>query len=411
MKYGLIGMPLGHSWSPEIHDLLIHEPYEKKELKEEELADFLKKREFSGINVTIPYKQAVIPYLDEMDDQAERIGAVNCIVNHNGVLKGYNTDCIGFSDMMKANRMPVGRCAVLGSGGASKAVKTALEDLGAEPVIVSRHPSGPQISYDELYERESGFVLLVNATPVGMYPHIDQVPADLSRFTGLQGVVDIIANPLRTRLQFDAQCRHIRYLGGFEMLVRQAAAADELFTGQKVSEAAVQHCMHVLYEKRRSIILIGMPTSGKTSIGSVLAERSGRRFIDMDEELVKRLGMPISDCFEKYGEAYFRREESRLAEELSTGGNLVVSTGGGIIKNRDNMRCLSASGLVVWIRRKMEDLFPSADRPLSSSREAVRKLYEERKDLYALYSDMTIENNGTVEEAAEKIMHMTGEEK
>lgn len=411
MKYGLIGMPLGHSWSPEIHALLIHESYVKKELREEELADFLKAKDFAGINVTIPYKQAVIPYLDEVDQRASRIGAVNCIVNRDGKLIGYNTDCIGFYDMMRANHMPLGRAAVLGSGGASKAVKAALEELGCDPVTVSRTPHGDMISYDELYARESEFTLLVNATPVGMSPEIDACLVDLEQLKHLKGVVDIIANPLKTRLQFEAACRGIPVLGGFEMLVRQAAAADELFTDRKVSEAAVQHCMASLYHSRRSIVLIGMPTSGKTTIGKALAEGCDRTLIDMDSELEKRMGMPIRECFAAKGEAYFRQAESRLAAELAVGGPYVISTGGGIIKNRDNMRRLSAGGYVIWIDRDLNQLFPSFDRPLSSSQEAVQKLYEERKDLYERYSDGKIENNGTIEEAVHSIMKLTGEQR
>lgn len=409
MKYGLIGCPLGHSWSPEIHDLLIHEPYEKKELQEDELEGFLKERNFQGINVTIPYKEKVMPYLDAISPEAERIGAVNCIVNRDGKLYGYNTDCRGFADMMKAHHMPIGKTAVLGSGGAAKAVETALLDLGSEPVIVSRHPHGSMISYNALYEKADTFAVLVNATPVGMFPKIDAVPVDLYRFHHLQGVVDVVANPLRTKLQFEAKLQEIPVLGGFEMLVRQAAAADELFTGNKVSEKQIHACMNALYRERRSIVLIGMPTCGKTTLGKELAAATGRDFIDMDEELTKRFGMSIADCFLKYGEAYFRQKESELARELSAGGHKVISTGGGIIKNRENMRCLSAGGIVVWIQRDPGRLYASSDRPLSSDREALMKLYEERKELYRKYSDISIDNNGSVKEALHRIIAKTGE--
>jgi shikimate dehydrogenase len=409
MKYGLIGYPLGHSWSPEIHGLLIHAEYEKKELREEELDAFFTAKDFKGINVTIPYKQTVIKYLDELSPEAARIGAVNCIVNENGRLHGYNTDCLGFAAMLKAHDIPLGKAAVLGSGGAARAVKTALADLGADPVIVSRHPSEGMLSYEQMYEQEKQFVLLVNATPVGMFPEIDRSPADLKQFTHLQAVVDVVANPLRTKLQFEAQGRNLLTCGGFEMLVRQAAAADELFTGEPVGEEQIEECMRQLYLDRRSVILIGMPTSGKTTLGRLLAEQTGRNFIDMDEVLSERLGMSIADCFLRYGEEYFRRMESQLAREQSVGGRKVISTGGGVIKNEDNMRWLSAGGQVIWIQRDQQLLYPSADRPLSSDREAVMKLYEERKKLYERYSDAAVENNGTPEEAVNQIMKITGD--
>lgn len=411
MKLGLIGTPLGHSWSPEIHGLLIHEPYTKWDLPEDQLDDFMHAKDFDGINVTIPYKQKVIPYLDEMDPAAEAIGAVNCIVNNGGRLKGYNTDYAGFKDMLVRHGIPVSGSvtAVLGSGGASRAVRQAVQDLGGTPVIVSRHPKENQIGYDELYETEEKFSLLVNATPVGMFPKCDDMPVRLEKFAHLRAVVDIVANPLRTRLQFAAGKQGLKYLGGFEMLVRQAAAADAYFTGKHVSEEDIERCMHTLCRERQSAVLIGMPTSGKSTLAAMYAEKTGRELVEMDDVIEQKLGTSIAACFQEKGEAYFRRIETETAAALRSGGRKIISCGGGIIKNEENMRFLGENGQIIWIRRDPQNLFPTDSRPLASDREALKKLYAERKDLYALYSDCTVDNNGTLEEALDELLKVTGE--
>lgn len=412
MQYGLIGNPLGHSWSPEIHQLLASLPYEKKELPEEELADFLRKRDFDGINVTIPYKEKVIGFLDELDEGAHTIGAVNCIVNKNGILKGYNTDLSGFVKMLEVNGIsPAGKqVAVLGSGGAAKAASYGIEMMGGKPVIVSRHPGRAMISYAELYERAAEFAMIVNATPVGMKPDSDSCPVDICAFDHLEAVVDIVANPLRTRLLFEAKMQGIPCCGGFEMLVRQAAAADELFTGKVVEEETIQMCMRRLLKARRNIVLIGMPTSGKTTLAEMIASHTGRPLLEMDEVLVDRLGMSIKECFAQYGEGYFRNMETELARDLRAKEGIVISTGGGIIKNEENMRYLSENGIVIAIDRNPSLLYPTDSRPLSSTVDAVKVLYEERKYLYDKYSDAVVDNNGSLKDTFNEIMKMTGEE-
>lgn len=412
MQYGLIGNPLGHSWSPEIHQLLASLPYEKKELPEEELADFLRKRDFDGINVTIPYKEKVIGFLDELDEGARTIGAVNCIVNKNGILKGYNTDLSGFVKMLEVNGIsPAGKqVAVLGSGGAAKAACYGIEMMGGKPFIVSRHPGRAMISYAQLYERAAEFAMIVNATPVGMKPDSDSCPVDICAFDHLEAVVDIVANPLRTRLLFEAKMQGIPCCGGFEMLVRQAAAADELFTGKVVEEETIQMCMRMLLKARRNIVLIGMPTSGKTTLAEMIASHTGRPLLEMDEVLVDRLGMSIKECFAQYGEGYFRNMETELARDLRAKEGIVISTGGGIIKNEENMRYLSENGIVIAIDRNPSLLYPTDSRPLSSTVDAVKVLYEERKYLYDKYSDAVVDNNGSLKDTFNEIMKMTGEE-
>ena len=411
MKLGLIGYPLGHSWSRAIHAYFLKEDcYRNYELKEEALEPFLKNTDLSGFNVTIPYKQKVMPCLDEIEETARIIGAVNTVVKKDGILTGYNTDYIGFLNMLKENgiRTEGRRFAVLGDGGASKAVQAALRCLSADYDIVRRSPKEGTITFEEMYEREAVYQGIINATPVGMSPKDSETPVDIRRFSNLESVVDVVANPLRTRLLFEAKLAGLKTCGGFEMLVRQALAADEYFLGKKMDEGMVKPCMDALLKERRNIVLIGMPTCGKSTIAKHIAMKSGRELIDMDQIIEARLGTSIRDCFEKRGEAYFRTMESSLSEEISAQG-AVVSCGGGVVKNEANMRALSRNGLIFWIDRSVENLFASDDRPLSSRREDLERLYEERRFLYRQYSDYRIDNNGTLEEAANAIFSILGE--
>ena len=410
MKLGLIGNPLGHSWSPAIHRCLIQEDYSLFPLEQEELVPFLQKRKFDGINVTIPYKEQVIPYLDELDEKAERIGAVNCIVNHNARLKGFNTDCEGFREMLEENGVPVrnSRIAILGSGGASKAVKEALLELGGSPVTVSRKAGKDRITYEQLYAEEKEFSILVNATPVGMSPDIDRVPVDLSVFTDLRYVVDIIANPLCTKLCFEAKKRGIPYLGGFEMLVRQALVADRYFTGKPLAADLCRPCMQKLLQERKNIVLIGMPTSGKSTIAALLHERTGRKVIEMDEEIVERIGMSISEYFAEHDESCFRQIEKEVAESHSSGNGLIISCGGGVVTVPETMQALSANGTVIWIDRDPSCLFSSSDRPLASDDHKIHELYRKRLPLYEKYSDIHVRNNSQLDDCVNEIIKVTG---
>lgn len=410
MKLGLIGNPLGHSWSPAIHKYLIHADYSLIPLEEDELKPFLEKRNFDGINVTIPYKQAVIPFLDELDENAEKIGAVNCVVNECGKLKGYNTDYEGFRDMLIGHAVPIegNNVAVLGSGGASRAIRQAILSLKGHPVIISRHQKENVLTYDELYEQEKNFQIIVNTTPVGMSPHMDEVPLDLSRFTSLQYVVDIIANPLCTKLCFEAKRLGIPSLGGFEMLVRQALAADRYFLKKDVDENLVAPCMNALLEEKRNIVLTGMPTSGKTTIAERLQELTGKKTVEMDDEIVRRIGMSISDYFAQYGEESFRRIEKEVAEEHIEGRGEIISCGGGVIKTPETMRALSANGTVIWIDRDLNYLYSTSDRPLANDQKQVLALYRERLPLYEMYSNVRVKNNSSLEDCIEKIIEETG---
>lgn len=408
-KLGLIGYPLGHSWSREIHRYFTKQDYELFPLEEKEMIAFLQSKDFDGLNVTIPYKETVIPYLDELDEGAKEIGAVNCIVNQNGKLKGYNTDYLGFKQMIVSNEVEVdtGLVAILGTGGAKKACEKALKDLHANTIVVSRSAS-KGITYEECYNREKEITVLVNTTPVGMKPNYDEVPIDLSRFTNLKAVVDVVANPLTTRLQFEAKMRNIPYIGGFEMLIRQAIIADEFFFEKKFDEALVYPCMKEVLQEKRNVVLIGMPTSGKSTIARVLAQKTGNQLIEMDDELVKEFGTSIKEIFETKGELYFRDKETELAKKLRNAEKCIISCGGGVIKREENMRYLNENGLVIWLDRSVDKLYGTSSRPLCKSDDVILNLYNERKDLYQKYADVRIENNGTLEETVEKIIQVIG---
>ena len=400
MRLGLIGKPLGHSWSKQIHESFLDVEYQMWELGENELDDFFERRDFDGINVTIPYKQRVIAYLDELDDKANKIGAVNCIVNHDGKLKGYNTDYLGFMMILKRNNVDCNKACVLGNGGASKAVCEALDELDIDYDLVSRRG---YMSYEELYERESEFDLLINTTPVGMYPEIDEVIVDIDRFSNLKWVVDIVANPLCTRLQYEADKRNINSLGGIEMLVNQAFIADELYTDSKLDESMIDVCLSRLIRQRQNIVLIGMPSSGKSSVGRSLSDRSGRVLYDSDEMIVKDIDMPISSYFELYGEDGFRKIEKEVYRKLSLETSCIISCGGGAILDEDNMRRLKGNGLIVYLRRDLDKLESSTERPLSSNRKDLESLFESRKGLYEKYADVCIDNNDDIDDVVDKI--------
>ena len=411
MKLGLIGNPLGHSWSPEIHAFFLKEEcYTLHEIPEEEVESFFRTTDLDGFNVTIPYKQKVIPLLDEVDPAAQKIGAVNTVVHRDGKFKGYNTDYEGFVEMVRGNGIEVNgkHVAVLGDGGVSKAVTAGIETLGGPYDVVGSLGNPGTITYEELLEKQASYSIIVNATPVGMTPKENAAPVDLDKFEHLEAVVDVIANPLCTKLCFEAKRRGLKHCGGFEMLVRQALAADRYFTGHAMDDTAVKPCMDYLLKDRRSIVLIGMPTSGKSTIAAMIAAKTGRPLIEMDEVIESRLGTTIAECFKEHGEAYFREVEAQLASEL-TATNAVISCGGGVVKNPENMRSLSMNGLVFWIDRDIDLLFGTSSRPLSQSKEDITRLYEERKGLYQAYADVRVENNGAIEDVVNEILSATGD--
>lgn len=407
MKYGLIGEHLKHSYSCEIHAQIADYEYELHEIPPSGLGGFLKKREFNAINVTIPYKQDVIPYLDEISDTAKRIGAVNTIVNRNGRLYGDNTDFAGMLALAKhiGVDMKGRKVLILGTGGASKTGHALAEYMGAQSVFyVSRSGKDGSITYEQAVTEYSDAQIIINATPVGMFPKQDGRPIDISAFPKLEGVIDAIYNPLRTNLILDAQERGIPAEGGLYMLSAQAVHASAVFRDIPLDESLVDKAFKSVKNDKQSIVLIGMPSSGKTTVGRILAEKCGKQLADTDEYIVRKIGMPISDFFAKHGEAEFRKIEKETVAELSATGGRIIATGGGAVLDAENVRALKQNGVLVFLDRRPENLIATDDRPLASRRSALEKLYAERYDIYCAAAELHIDANTTPEAEADAIL-------
>lgn len=407
MRYGLIGEKLGHSFSKIIHEQLADYTYDLIPLTREELDIFMQEKQFSALNVTIPYKETVIPYLDEVNEHARKICAVNTIVNRNGKLTGYNTDFYGFRYMLLNNGIEVKnkKALVLGKGGASKAVIAVLEELGASDIITVYYKENPEtITYEDCYANHTDAEIIVNTTPVGMYPKADDCPIDLSRFPNLSGVADVVYNPLRTQLIVEAEKRNIPAAGGLEMLVAQAKYAVEIFLDTNIDDNRIDEINAGLIKERSNLVLIGMSGGGKTVLGKKAAEKLGKTFVDTDEEIVKRIGMPIAEFFAKEGEPAFRKIETEVLHELSSQNNLVISTGGGIVKNPLNVEILKRNGRIIWLKRDAGLLQSGHGRPLAPDMAATKKLYEERLPLYTAAAEAIAENNGTAEEGLDALL-------
>lgn len=403
MKYGLIGEKLGHSFSKEIHERLGYD-YELCEVAPEALDNFMKAKNFEGINVTMPYKAAVIPYLDEIDEVAREIGAVNTIINRNGRLYGYNTDFYGMERLFShADVDPYEKkVAVLGSGGTSKTAMAVLKSLGtAEIICVSR--SG-EVTYDDLYESHRDVDIIVNTTPVGMYPNIFDKPVDINRFENLSGVIDAVYNPLNTTMVIEAKEKGIDAEAGLYMLVSQAIRASELFLNAKYPSYMTDVIYDGIRAEKENIVLIGMPSSGKSTVGRLLAEKLGEEFIDTDELITEKIKMPIKDFFTLHGEEKFREIESEVIREIAGRGGLVIATGGGAILRRENLVNLRHNGNILFIDRPLNLLIPTDSRPLSSDRIALENLYMTRYPIYNEACDSRIEAVGTPIEIAENIL-------
>ncbi len=406
MKYGLIGEKLPHSFSAEIHRQLFDYEYTLKELKLEELAMFLSHREFQAINVTIPYKEAVIPYLDHVDDVAAAIGAVNTIVCRDGKLYGYNTDVYGLCALIERSGISVAgkNVLILGSGGTSKTALNAVKKLGCNRVWrTSRTEKDGCISYEQAMDIASEVHVLINTTPCGMYPNTGESAVDISAFPALEGVVDVVYNPLRSKLVCDAMAHNIPATGGLYMLVAQAAAAAELFVGSPVPVDRIDEIYNRLYGDKQNIVLIGMPGCGKSSVGEALAMQLGFDFVDTDQWIVQQEGRSISDIFAHDGEIYFREVEKAIVHRVATLQHTVIATGGGAVLNEENVALLRENGRLYFLDRALERLVTTDDRPLSSNRIALEQRYAERYPLYCRLCDVRIQADGTVNEVVECI--------
>ena len=410
MQFGLIGERLTHSISPRIHALFADYGYELCELAPDELTAFMQKKDFRGINVTIPYKQAVIPYLDKIDETAAAIGAVNTIVNDNGVLTGYNTDICGMKAIISSviSDLSDKTVLILGSGGTSKTARAAVRSMGAkETVTVGRKKRENVIDYVTMYrEYKDAPAVIINTTPVGMYPNTDACPIDLTKFSRIAAVVDAIYNPLRTNLLLQAQALFVPCVGGLYMLITQAARACELFCGMKISDAAVGAAYEKIFSETENIFLIGMPGCGKSTVGKRLAEFMKKQFIDLDEAVVNDAGKPIPDIFAEGGEEHFRKVESRvLCDICHSARGAVIATGGGAILKKENVRQMKRSGRLIFIDRDINLIKPTADRPLSQDRTALESLYKVRYPIYSSVCDKKVAAKATVDETVFEIMH------
>lgn len=401
MKCGLLGRKLGHSYSPQIHNLLGDYSYVLFEKEPEELENFLKTGDFSGLNVTIPYKKEVIPYLSELSPTAQKMGCVNTVLRKSdGTLYGHNTDYFGFTSLVRHAGLSIAgkKVLVLGSGGASNTAAAALKDLGASPVVISR--SGEN-NYGNLHLHRDA-AAIVNATPVGMYPNTGVSPIDLALFPHLEGVLDVIYNPARTQLLLDAEKLGIPRENGLWMLVAQAKEAAEVFTGGKISDEVIEKIYRQLSHQMKNIVLIGMPGCGKSTIGTLLAEKLGRALADADEKIIALAGKSIPEIFSQEGESAFRNWETQALTELGKQSGLVIATGGGCVTQKRNYPLLHQNGYLVWLERDCSVL-PTDGRPLSQAND-LGKMYAARKPLYEVFADIRVENTGTPAETVQKIL-------
>lgn len=402
MDCGLIGRKLSHSFSPKIHSLLGDYTYRLIPLEPEEVGEFLKKGEFHGLNVTIPYKKTVMEYCAELTPAARRIGSVNTILRRpDGTLLGDNTDYNGFLYQLNATGAQVAgkKALVLGSGGASLTVRTVLAELGArEIVVISRTGEN---NYHNL-DRHADAQIIVNATPVGMYPKNGESLIDLSQFPHCEAVFDLIYNPAKTQLLLQAQRRGLIWANGLGMLVAQAKVASERFQGKELPDSLVAQIIRRLERETHNILLIGMPGCGKTTIGQALAQKLGRPLADVDEKIVAEAGCSIPEIFAKEGEEGFRVREHRALAEIAKQSGLIISAGGGIVTRPENRDPMEENSVVVWLRRDLHKL-PTDGRPVSQS-VPLEELYRRRAPLYEAAAQVTVDNNGTVEQTVDEII-------
>ncbi len=415
MKYGLIGEKLEHSFSKQIQTRIAElqnvkdYQYDFVELNKEQFVEFMKKKEFKGINVTLPYKKAVIPYIDVLDESAEKMGAVNTIVNRDGKLYGYNTDFGGFLYMVKAHNvhMEGKKVLLIGNGGASAAVQAVCKHEKAKDIIVvSRSANNGAISYDEMYTSHLDADIVVNTSPVGMYPNIANSPIDVSWFHKLECVLDVVYNPILTRLCFEAQELDIKRVIGLEMLIAQAKYSFEYFEDVKFDDSIIDEIKKEMLKDRCNIVLIGMPSAGKTTIGKMLQDKLGKTFVDLDDMIIEKAGKTIPEIFQESGETGFRAIETEVAIEASKMNNMIIATGGGAIKHKVNMDFLRLNGITIYIDRDVDKLISSdPNRPLSSSKQALQQMHKERQPLYQKYAAYVADNNTDIEKTVDDIVN------
>lgn len=406
MQYGLIGKKLSHSFSKEIHESLANYTYELCEIAPNELENFFKVRDFKAINVTMPYKKDVIPFLDEISDEARELQAVNTIVNRDGKLYGYNTDFYGMKDMILRSGIDTfnKKALVLGTGATSRTASLVLKELGVKEIyFVSRDKKDGAITYAEAHSIHNDAQIIVNTTPVGMYPNAYTSPLDLEPFENLEAVFDAVYNPLRTQLVIEAKGQKAYGESGLYMLVSQAVHAIELFIDTKIDVEKAYETYEKITKEKENIVLIGMPSCGKTTVGKILSNMLGRDFYDLDYEIEKRIGCTISDFFETHSEIDFRNVETEITKEISTKNGIIIATGGGCATKNVNVNALRSNGRIYFIDRALDHLIPTHSRPLARDRFALENLYRMRQSIYSFVCDMHIDGNLTPNEEAEII--------
>lgn len=402
--YGLLGEKLGHSFSPQIHSCLGDYEYKLFEVAPENLGDFLHSGSFAGLNVTIPYKKAVMPYLAEISENAKAIGSVNTItVLPNGTLRGDNTDYDGFLYLVRRSGISVHgkKALVLGTGGASLPVKKVLFDLGAREIVsISRNGENNYQNIDKHFDAD----LIVNTTPVGMYPNNLQSPLCLDGFRNLSGVLDIVYNPQKTKLILDAEKRGIPAFSGLTMLVAQAKRAAELFLQVKIDDRKNDEIYENLSRQMKNIVLVGMPGCGKSTVGKTLSKRLSRPFFDADEEIVRRAGKSIPEIFKTQGEAGFRKIETEVLYDLCRQSGAVIATGGGAVTIPQNHDILRQNSKVIFINRDVSVL-PTDGRPLSEQND-LRDMFQKRLPMYRAVCDAEVDGNASIQTVTNRIMEV-----
>ncbi len=401
MNFGLLGRNLRHSYSPQIHSLLGNYPYDLVEVEPENLAEFMNHTSLSGFNVTMPYKKDVVPFCKTLSDEAKKLGAVNTVVkDSSGNWVGYNTDYFGFSYMVDRSGLSVAnkKVLVLGNGGASVTTVAVLKELGADVIVISRTGDN---NYDTIDDHADA-AILVNTTPLGMYPNMGISPVNLDIFDRLEGVLDVVYNPARTELLLQAEKRGLIAINGLSMLVAQAKESAQLFLRQKIDDTITDTILTTLQKLVENIILIGMPGCGKSTIGKGLADVTGREFVDSDAEIAKKAKKTIPEIFHDIGEAGFRKLENDVLQAFGKQSGLIIATGGGCVTKAENYSALHQNGKIIWLKRELAKL-PNDGRPLSQTVD-IGKLYETRKFLYEAFADHSIENCGAPEDTVTEIL-------
>ena len=403
LRCGLLGEKLGHSYSPEIHKMLAGYEYRLYERRAEELEGFIRCGEWDGLNVTMPYKKAVIPFCDELGERARLSGSVNTLVRRaDGSIYGDNTDMFGFESLLHVNGIdPAGtKALVLGSGGACASVRAVLKSLGAQTVVISRRGED---NYNNL-ERHRDAGLIVNTTPLGMYPNNGAQAVDLTAYPDCRAVLDIVYNPARTALLLQAEELGIKHAGGLHMLVAQAKRSSELFTGTRIDDAEIDRVERALMHRMMNIVLVGMPGCGKTTVAEMIGRMTGRPVQDVDTMIVQRAGITIPEIFAQSGEKGFRKIETQIITEAGAQSGTVIATGGGSVTRQENYAPLHQNAVIVWLQRDIDKL-PRDGRPLSA-RADLNEMFRRRAPMYSAFADMTADNNGTPEAAAEMILEV-----